>query len=342
MAANGMFDAESFEYSLTLGRYAFLLDGFDEIASDLRDRISKEITDLATINEDNYVVVTSRPDPIFDAWQQFYQVKIASFSKEQAINLISKIAFRKDKKRAFIDKINGNLFESHKAYLSNPLLCTIMLLTCNQKGEIPSETSVFFKLAFEALLFRHDTQKAGLYKRAYKINVGAEKFTDVRSTFSAFSYFDFGSSMQKNDAITCASRALLFEKVESTPGNFLFDMCTSLSIAIEEGGQISYIHRSFQEYLTAVFLSGREINNWAELVGKIYKRRTQDNVIFLLAEINPDKFRVRFVWPKLKELINEILTIDMDGNPLAFFNLFYFQMGLDELESPFLDYTNRP
>jgi predicted NACHT family NTPase len=60
------------EIFLTLlrdGAFVLLLDGFDEITHELRDRVGRQIQDLCQENLHSIVLVSSRPDDTVSSWQ---------------------------------------------------------------------------------------------------------------------------------------------------------------------------------------------------------------------------------------------------------------------------------
>ena len=132
--------------------------------------------------------------------------------------------------------------------------------------------------------------------------------------------------MKREDALNCAKKSMEFEGLSRNQDEFIYDICTSLSIAIDEGGYISYIHRSFQEYLAATFLAEREVENWASLVEKLYREHERDSVVLLLSDINRTRFESQFLAPRLTKLITSIKKIDLDDDPIRMFNLFYLNI----------------
>jgi hypothetical protein len=93
-------------------------------------------------------LVTSRPDETrFAGWNEFYVGKILPFDAKQVDLFIKKIDFDEKLKNRFILEVKKNLFKTHKEFLSNPLLCTMMLMTYNEFDEIPAKRHVFYSKA---------------------------------------------------------------------------------------------------------------------------------------------------------------------------------------------------
>lgn len=82
------FDAElprdQFEYSLQLGKYLFLLDGFDEVKSSLTKEAAEAIQAFSAKYPNNAFIVTSRPRAETSPLETFTVMKSMPLSKEQA------------------------------------------------------------------------------------------------------------------------------------------------------------------------------------------------------------------------------------------------------------------
>ncbi len=95
------FNEALFMYSMESGRYLILLDGFDEIDIEHRRQVAEEILDIAYKYGDNQILISSRPDDIFDSWNEFYVAIIEPFSKKQVLSLIRQLKYDKKLKAEF-------------------------------------------------------------------------------------------------------------------------------------------------------------------------------------------------------------------------------------------------
>jgi hypothetical protein len=96
-----------------------------------------------------------------------------------------------------------------------------------------------------------------------------------------------------------------------------------VSILLREGEIFSFLHRSFQEYFTAVFLADRQVPRNEELFLSIAARLHSDSVIALLKEINNDAFENKYFGPLIAQLRNEIDRIGVGENPSEILSLFF-------------------
>lgn len=90
---------DQFELALRSGTLLLILDGFDEVEHTHRDSISKQISDISIKYPDTIIIVSSRPDEKFPAWQSFYTFKICPLSKKQVLILLKQIPYDSDLKK---------------------------------------------------------------------------------------------------------------------------------------------------------------------------------------------------------------------------------------------------
>ncbi|QTK79787.1 NACHT domain-containing protein [Agrobacterium tumefaciens] len=325
------FDTDLFEYALRTGKFLFLLDGFDEVDYDIRKGMAQEIIDLTYSFGDNLVVTTSRPDEIFQSWNEFFVAEMQGFTRNQALSLVKKLKYDKTTKSDFLKLIkDGGLYSTHGSYLSNPLLCNIMLLTFGQGAEIPQKMHLFFGQTFDVLFYRHDATKGTAFRRKFQTTFSVDDFRATLAAFSAFSYMDHGPSMKRAPALDSANKAMKYCRSNEKAEDFLTDLCSSISMLIKEGDNYSYVHRSFQEYFFAVFLASRDLDDWGNVVEQIVKKKPNDSVVQLLSDINRDRFEQEFLAPRISSLASDLRAIDVDKNPAKAFLLFYLDMSVSK------------
>lgn len=325
-------DHDLFLYALQSGKFVFLLDGFDEVDTATSDELARQIVQLSYEFGKNAIVLTSRPDGPFGSWSEFFVTKLSPLNEQQALSLISKMEYEETAKQRFSELVSNGLFVTHSAYLSNPLLCTLMLLTFDQGAEIPTKMHVFFERTFDVLFYKHDATKESSFRRKFQTTLPVDDFRQAFAAFSTFLYLDAGSSFTHAEAIDGAKRALEYNELKERPDAFVADLTTSISILIREGEIYNYIHRSLQEFFVAEFLAFREIENWDSLVEYILIEKPNDTVVRLLAEINRDRFERQFLAPRMLELRRDLQAINVAKNPAKAFLLFYITFSFRDSE----------
>lgn len=142
---------------LKSGQIVLLLDGLDEIQSQLKESFDKNLESFIKGYPGNSVFMTSRPITEFIAYSQFTVYDIEPLRLEQAVELVKKLEFwDEEAKKNFIIDLEKRLFKSHAQFASNPLLLTIMLMTYSIHGDIPAKMHTFYAKAYETMARLHD------------------------------------------------------------------------------------------------------------------------------------------------------------------------------------------
>lgn len=94
--------------------------------------------------------------------------------------------------------------------------------------------------------------------------------------------------------------------IEASPNDYLSDLLSAVCLMIEDGLEITFSHRSFQEYFVAVYISSAAPETQIKLIDRFWINMDSDNVMQLLREINSDLFERCLLVPKLEEFFNEL------------------------------------
>ena len=247
------------------GRALLLIDGVDELREDERAKAAEWLQDLVETYPEARYVVTSRPPAVADDW-----LDEASFSSSflEPMDVGSIDAFIEhwhDAAKANANDDDGEELDSMAPRLqatmrlnpqirnlaTSPLLCAMLCaLNRDWKGQLPRDRVELYRLGLEMLLERRDTQR----------EVGVEDLQISRQQKEvllqdiAFWLLINGFS----DARTEDVEHLLEEKIEAmphlkgSPGEVLKLLLLRSGLIREPvEGRIDFIHRTFQEYLTA-------------------------------------------------------------------------------------------
>lgn len=110
MTFNFELERKYYDYSLSLGKYLFIFDGYDEVKSNLAKKIAESIQKLSNQYPDNYYIVSSRPlYNNFVAWSDFVELEAQGLSKEQALSLVKKLNYEKEIKNKFYISLKETL-----------------------------------------------------------------------------------------------------------------------------------------------------------------------------------------------------------------------------------------
>ncbi len=295
------------ELALKKGHFCLLFDGFDELNLELRENVAKQIQVLSQLYSKNWIIVSSRPDTNLDGWDTFATLKVKPLDIDRAVELIGKLPFDEVIKEKFIDAMQKGLFQKHESFLSNPLLVSIMLLTYRDNAHIPSKLSLFYTQAYEALFQRHDALKGG-FRRERRTDLDIQEFEKVFSTFCLRSYDKREFSFSRTRALELLDNSKKLSQIHFDSSAYLDDTIQAVSLLVEDGLEITFSHRTFQEYFVAKFIATSVPEIKEQLVQRYIPKKVmqQDTVIRLLYEI--DKYAVEkyYILPRISNIAKAI------------------------------------
>jgi len=306
--AESNFTDEQFRIALKNGIFTLILDGFDEINFDIRDDIERQILDIGKNYPEVTVIVSSRPDPRFSSWAIFYVFEVQPLSLKQSIKLIQTLDYDSNIKKRFLNRVRSSLYNTHTSFLSSPLLTTIMLLTFEEFAEIPEKMHIFYAQAFDTLFQRHDAQKEQ-YQRQTRTKLTRLDFKLCVSAFCFFSYLDSSHSFDEKGTRTFAKNAIdfcsktnfnLYSKIK--PEDLISDLVDSVCILQPDGLLFSFVHRSFQEYFCADFISSLPGNHIRAVLDRIAVR-FMDSVISMAYDINRSAIEKHWMVPNIDYIV---------------------------------------
>jgi len=316
-----------------------LLDGLDEIKSQLKESFDDNLSTFVKRYSDCIVVLTSRPISDFVSYSAFNVYDIQPLRKEQSIALIRKLEFWDEKaKMNFIADLDKRLYSSHQEFASNPLLLTIMLMTYTNYGDIPAKMHAFYAKAYDTMARAHDKTKDS-FQRVLYTKLDPERFADYFAAFCArtfvkeqieFTRDEFAQYMKK--AIAEIPREEDDEGATLTASAFLRDLTDNMCIMYREGERYHFIHRSFQEYFAAVYFMKDEdlllkVGEHFEENGGLFCRRVLD----MMFEMNADRVERKIFHPYLRKLFVGCGATTKQGRYWGFlrevYPIFYYNEG---------------
>lgn len=308
---------ENIKKMLSHGDFIIFLDGFDELNQEYRSNLLKQLVLVKNNSLDIDIIISSRHDDLLFSNNNIAIFDIAPFNIDQACTLIRKIPYDDDSlKNQFIKDLENGLFEKHKSFLSNPLLLTIMLMTYGEHAHIPSKITTFYDQAYSALFSQHDARKSA-FKRIRKTTL------DINDFAEAFAAFCFLSLRQEEISFSEVSANFLIKKSQELTAipikseDFLDDLIKSVCLLIKDGLVITFTHRSFQEYFTALFI--KNLKNQEAQKKLIYHfSQSHKNVLYLLWNLAPRLIDECYILPGIQLLRNHLKIVDEINESHAF------------------------
>lgn len=288
---------DQFEYSLQLGKYLFLFDGFDEVKSSLAKETADAIQAFSAKYPKNSFIVTSRPRTETSPLETYTVMESMPLSKTQAVDLASRIWAKDEKTKEFCQQLDETLYETHKDFAENPLLLTMMFLTFMRNSSIPDHLSDFYQKAYDALYSAHDNQDKGCYKRDFQCkSLDENEFKQILSHFCFQSYFKEIYEFPEEKIICYLQNSLQkfgFGQIKAV--DYLKDLRNVVCMIIKDGDIYRFSHRSFQAYFaayyTAYFLTDEQQKRlFGKMLFGVEVYSEQADYYRLLMQIEPERF----------------------------------------------------
>ena len=302
---NKNFIEEVFVELLENGRNMLLFDGLDEITGDTALRFQRELEAFTIKYPNNMYVLSSRPLRSLASFSKFTAIEISPFTHGQAISLVDKLDYRPDEpriKEIFRGLLEKSLYSTHKPFVENPLLLTILLMTFENFAHIPTKMHLFYEKAFITMSEAHDATKVG-YKRYFKTGLMPKT---IGKYFAEFCFLSYCKSKSEFTASEFESffNDMKTKKTDTVADAFATDLCENLCLMYHEGSRYHFIHRSFQEYFSALFLSQQSDKMLMRVANFFEKRRSEsEQVLKMLYDMVPEKVEASIFVPFLEELV---------------------------------------
>lgn len=314
---------DQFEYSLQLGKYLFLFDGFDEVKSSLAKETADAIQTFSAKYPKNSFIVTSRPRTETSPLETYTVMESMPLSKTQAVELASRIWAEDEKTKEFCQQLDETLYEKHTDFAENPLLLTMMFLTFMRNASIPDHLSDFYQKAYDALYSAHDNQDKGCYRRDFECkSLDENEFKHILSHFCFQSYFKEAYEFSEEQILSYLQSSLTklgFDDVAAD--HYLADLRSVVCMIIKDGDTYRFSHRSFQTYFAAYY-TARSLTDeqqkrlFAQILSGSETYWKQGDYYTLLLQIEPERFAENALEDRLRQLF---LTAQTVQHPNEFF-----------------------
>jgi predicted NACHT family NTPase len=260
------------EGMLTDGKLILFLDGFDEIPAECLASAIRAIDDIATNFPKAQMVITGRPGSRVESLQCFVCAEMAELTDMEIRKFISvqKLGLETEAK---LEKIIKNIAEKRKLYLreylSNPLLLSLFILTCNTTKQLPDRKSAFYRRVVDTLFVEHDSLSKPDYDRRLRSGLSQSKFENLLQKFSAIAFFNSQFVFEVD------SLRIIFNQIftttpelEADAEKIARDLVVGVGLWADDSGQYSFSHRSLQEYFAAGFVASLETKKKQQLYTK--------------------------------------------------------------------------
>ena len=235
----------------------FMLDGFDEygVLADENDFICNLIE--GKIFSRSTVILSSRPA----ATQAFRQIatqwiEVVGFMKEQVIKYIQ-TCYEHDKEKGLQleQHLNNHTNVLNLCYL--PLHCAMLVHLYDQESLLPETETEFYRYFTFSSIFRTISKST---KRIDKLTSFDQLLPEEKSVFDKICHLAFRATVESRQIFKiseildiCGDIGSINEK--ENPGLLVIDRCLA---TVGYDSKYSFLHLTLQEYLSAVYISGRD------------------------------------------------------------------------------------
>ena len=310
------------ERLLNSGQFIVFFDGYDEIASNRKEEITKDICKVTKKYKSNKYILTSRPFVSVDMLENFCNYQVCDLALDEIKSFVRKQFNDSEKELAekIIETISNEDAHTYNSFLSNPLLLSMFIITYQTDSNIPQKRSDYYNQVFNTLYSVHDTSSKLGFVREKKTGMSKENFVDILKRFSFKSFFSHNYTFSVVYFETEMQGIKRDLNLEFSNEDLLTDHEVAIGILTQEGVEITFPHRSLQEYFAALFVTSLTYENKLKLYKYLYNQFNDilnnrvlqnDNVNFfsLLSEMDKISFYKELIIPVLKELKIKIASL---------------------------------
>lgn len=259
------------------GNFIFFFDGYDEIAPEAKEKVTEDIQDFITKNQESKFIISSREEDELLCFGDFQRFDIRPLKENEAYELIRKYDKSGDISNELIDKLQDD--ENMKLlgeFLENPLMVSLLYKAYLYKRTIPLKKGEFYIQVYNALYEEHDLSKGSAYKHFKSSKLGRDDFHRILRSI-AFVSFKKGIIYSRDELINIIMQAKNKNMdLNFNTSEFIDDLVYSVPLFTKEGIEYRWSHKSFQEYFLAEYIHIDAKENQKNILEKIM---SYDNLI---------------------------------------------------------------
>lgn len=292
---------DDFKDTLSVMGFSVLLDGFDEINVKYRDKVEAAILKFANEFPSCPIMVSGRSERSFLSWETFRVYDIKPMTENKTVELIELLDVDQLLKKKFVEDAVPKLFSNRDiSFVQTPLLAILMLLTYESYADVPTKMHLFYANAFETLLRDHDLTKS-LFRRPLISQLPEEEFKRLFAIFCAASYTKSKYEFSRDEIERFLLQSIKAASLDANVAQVIHDLTQSVCVMQFENLEYSFVHRSFQEYFTAVYLRSSAF----EVVRSFFEagfHPTRETVIPMLMGMDRDRIEKEWALEALTKL----------------------------------------
>lgn len=304
------------------GNFIFLFDGYDEIYSSSKKKITNDLEEFVDTYSKNIFVITSRPGSNAESLQRFDNFYVQPLNMQQIeefIHLQFKDHENINSVNRIISIIQKHENRDYRNYLTNPLLLSMFIFTFNSYPEIPKYKSKFYWNVFDTLCTKHDSfTKKGFWLHERKSNLLNDDLENILKWFSYVTLFKGKYNFEIDYLKKVLQEILLKLNLDTNIDNLIYDLTVSIAIIIQDGTDYTFPHKSLQEYFTASLIKGLTDDQKKKIYHEKFNQLEDNstggkiNLYKLCYEMDKIYFLKLFLIPKIETILKRVKTENPD------------------------------
>ncbi len=304
-------DNDTFEHLASTGKIVLLLDGFDEITSELVSETTTELDHLQLRHPNLKIIISSRPRSHVQNVAGFKVLKLVQIRPQDYDSFISKLVVSSVRRSDIVTALNGSP-ENIKGIICTPLMLTLVVIVYQTEKQIPVTLSEFFEKLFGTVFSKHDRLKAG-FNRQHHSGLSEQK---LKQLFDAFCFMVIhlqgGRSLSSAAFESAFQYALSYLKDHQCELlNFRKDIIDVACLMIEEGfDTVTFLHKSILDYHAAAFVKSLPDPQAKTFYSNAFERSAQwGHVLEFLKSIDPLRYARDYIIEFIPGLISELRDV---------------------------------
>lgn len=308
------FDEELLLEFIHEGGFIFFLDGYDEIAFEDRNEVTKDIKSfISKAGTKNYYIMSSRPEDTLPSFTGFQLFKIQPFTKEEALNLLSKYDFDKQKSD-LLEELKTGEYESFDDFLKNPLLVSVFFSVFNDKKDLSCKKKIFYQEVFNTYATYHDSSK-GYYTRERHSRLGIEDIEQVLKYIGYIYMIKPEDGFDRDNILRLIGQAKKYcRNSDFNESDLLLDIIRTIPLFYKNGDSSEYewTLKSLMRFYAVKFLANEANGKQSVFFEFIYNNAINNNgsinnfisTLDIYYDIDKTGFNKTFVNPLCENFIN--------------------------------------
>ena len=288
------------------GDFVFFFDGLDEINTNRRVDVTKEIKDLIDKSRKNIFIMTSRNDDALTGFGDFKGFTIRDFELEQACELILKYDNHGANSARLIEELKDGKHQEVAEFLKSPLHTALFYKVFVDKNGIPYKLHEVCDEIFKSMLNLHDLSKDGYYEHEKKCKLSEVDYLKV------LGYIAFWCLKMKKNKISRSEMISLFSTIRDQDQSLKFvdddmtyDLVVALSLFKYKGQDLCWIHEAMCQYFATCYVRQDRNRNRSDMLKDFFGSKDLELYIPMLrmyGEIEPGEFRKFFLTALLEDM----------------------------------------